>query len=517
MLFKNITEVNTAVIKTLIGKASTEHTKIKNLYERYKQTESGVPILTRKYKIGTVEQTDKINNKLANDFVGEIIDMKVGFFCGVPISYTLDKAKYQQVKTVVNKVIDKVKSMMGKEPKTENVTMPKYDKDLQVINDFNKLNSVPDLDLETAKRSSICGDCGRLIYIDVVNNKPVEKAKLIEPWECIFVGESIEKPDYSIRYYDTVTYDASGEEDKKSYAELYSANSIEYFLKNDNGDYVPDPDKQSVPLTWTKSNPLFGFANNDEMLGDANKVLSLIDAYDKLTSDMSSESESWRLAYMIFKGCSIKAEDIKTAQQTGAFGLPEGAEASFLTKDINNSFQENFLKLLEQNIYRFSETPNLNDQSFAGTITGVALKYKFRSFEDKCKRSELKFKKSLQTQYEILTKVWADRGTVIDPMSIDYVFTRNYPQNLVEEIQMLRDSKGIISEKTRFGLVSFIQDPEKEIQQLKDEETENLDNFIAKNEAMQANADKNKPDEKSVDKNIPEDKTKQAISNEVKK
>jgi SPP1 family phage portal protein len=152
----------------------------------------------------------------------------------------------------------------------------------------------------------------------------------------------------------------------------------------------------------------------------------------------------------------------------------------------------------------------MNDQSFAGTITGVALKYKFRSFEDKCKRAELKFKKSLLSQYQRLCKVWSDRGIDIDPMGIDFIFTRNYPQNLVEEIQMLRDSKGIVSEATRFSLVSFIKDPEKEIEALKAEETENLDNFIARNEAMQANAEKDEPEKE------PEDNTKQAISNEAK-
>ena len=63
------------VVKEIKGElASTE-----------KQTDKGVPILTRIYEIGGVKQKDKVNNKVANDFVGEIVDMKVGFFCGIPI------------------------------------------------------------------------------------------------------------------------------------------------------------------------------------------------------------------------------------------------------------------------------------------------------------------------------------------------------------------------------------------------------------------------------------------------
>jgi SPP1 family phage portal protein len=519
MLFKNITEINAATIKTLITKANTEHTKIRNLYERYKQTTQGVPILTRIYKLDGVAQTDKINNKVANDFVGEIVDMKVGFFCGVPISYTIDKAKYQQEKSIVSKVIDKVKSVFTKqEPKTETVIMSKYDKDMQALNDFNKMNSIADLDVETAKRGTICGYCGRLIYTDTSGDKPVEKVKLIEPWECIFIGESIEEPDFTIRYFDTITYNAKGDEVKISKAEVYSASKIQYYMKNDKEDYIIDTAMQQPVITHMfGSCPLFGFANNDEMLGDCNKVLTLIDAYDKLTSDMSSESESWRMAYMVFKNCSIDAKTITAAKQTGAFSLNgDDTDAKFLVKDLPVEFQKYFLTLLENNIYRFSATPNMNDQNFSGNITGIAIKNKFRPFEDKCKRSELKFKKSFQNQFDILCKVWADKGVVIDPLSIDEIFTRNYPQNYVEEVQMCRDGKGIISQKTLFGLVSFITDPEKEIEQLKDEETENLDSFIMRNEALKQTGDNSDEDEKEVDKNIPEDKTKQSISKEVK-
>lgn len=510
MLYKNITEITPAIIKVLIDKSSQEHLRIKNLYERYKQTKEGVPILTRTYKINDVEQKDKINNKLANDFVGEIIDMKVGFFCGIPISYTLDKTDYQQKKTTI---IDKVKSVFtNKEPKKEIVLSPMYDEDLQVINDFIKVNSLADLDVETAKRASVCGYCGRLPYIDKVDGFPVEKVKLIEPWECIFIGETIEKPTWTIRYYDTITYKINGEEEKVSHAELYSSNYIEYYVKNPNGDYVLDSSMSTVSHFWGRS-PLIGFANNDELMSDVGpSTLSLIDAYDKKLSDDNSESEQMRLAYMYVEGGSISDETIKQMQKTGAISLPEGCKAGFITKDINDTFGQNHLNRLENNIYKFSKTPNMNDVFFGGNLTGVAIMQKFRPFEDKCTKAELKFKKSFQSQFELLCKVWNAKGIAIDPMSIDYVFTRKYPNNKLEEAQFLRDSKGMISEETRFAHSSLVEDPQKEIEKLKAEETENIENFIARNEAMQ----KNNPEENNVDKSIPDDKTKQAISNEAK-
>lgn len=515
MLYKNITEVNANTIKILIEKSANEHAKIKNLYERYRQTEAGVPILTRKYVIDGVEQKDKINNKLANDFLGEIVDMKVDFFCGVPISYVLDKTKYQQEKSAVNKVVSKVKSMLGQEPKTEVVTSPKYETDLEKINEFNKTNAIADLDVETTKRMTICGYCGRLAYINVDYQRVMrsgyedvvsERVRLAEPWELIFIGDSIERPDYTIRYYETVTFDAKGEEKKTYHAELYTKTDIQYFIRNDNKEYVPDPDKKTVPHFF-KMVPLWGYSNNDEMLGDANKVLSLIDNYDTALSDVSSEMTQWRLAYLAFLGCSIDANTIKAAMQTGAFSLPEGADAKFLTKDLNDAAIEHHMDRIERNIYRFSKTPNMNDVSFSGNLTGVAMRHKFRPFEGKCKVAENKYTKANDVQFEMLANVWNTKGGTIDPANITYVYTRNYPQNLVEEIQMLRDSKGIVSEKTRFGLVSFIVDPEREIEMLKDEETENLDMFIARNEMMSQTKDEEE-EKLDVDQN--------AVSNEAR-
>lgn len=507
MLYKNIEEVNGKVIKSLINKSATQHTKIKSLYERYKQTEQGVPILTRRYQINNIEQKDKINNKIANDFMGEIVDMKVGFFCGVPISYVLDKEKYQKEQEVKTGVLDKIKSMVM-EPKKETVTLPKYDKDLDVINNFNKRNSIADLDLETSKLGSICGYCGRLLYVDIDGQ---EKIKKIDPWELIFIGDSIENPTWVIRYFDVISYNAKGEEVKKSKAELYSAASIEYYVKNDNGDYIQDTTKETVSSYWGAC-PLFGFANNEEMLGDVDKVLDEIDGYDKTISDVNSEIEQFRLAYLAFLGCSISREVIQEAQKTGAFGLPEGADAKFLVKNLDDSIIEHHLDRLEKNIYRFSATPNMNDINFGGNMTGVAMKYKFRPFEDKCKRSELKFEKSLQSQYEKLCYVWKATGKAdIDPYEMDFVFTRNYPQNLLEEIAMLRDSKGIVSEPTRFSLVSFINDPEAEIERLEREEHENLDNFIERNERLAATGEQDKTENTNAFSNTSKEEDKPKV------
>jgi hypothetical protein len=61
---------------------------------------------------------------------------------------------------------------------------------------------------------------------------------------------------------------------------------------------------------------------------------------------------------------------------------------------------------------------------------------------------------------------------------MEFIFTRNYPQNLLEEIQFLTQAKGIITEETAFGLVSFIKDPEKEAIALEEQKQASIDEFM---------------------------------------
>jgi len=93
-------------------------------------------------------------------------------------------------------------------------------------------------------------------------------------------------------------------------------------------------------LTWCR---IIVFPNNEEQQGDAEKVLSLIDAYDRTLSDVNSEVEQFRLAYMAFYGYDPDEETLKKAARTGAFGLDEKTEGvgiEFITKDLNDAVIE---------------------------------------------------------------------------------------------------------------------------------------------------------------------------------
>ncbi|MED1384470.1 phage portal protein, partial [Bacillus mycoides] len=400
----------------------------------YKASEKGVPIFTREFK-GDGNK-DKVNNKLNNDFFSEIIDTKIGYMFGLPISYSLDHDDQEVLKR---------------------------------IQDFLKANHTEDADAETGKFASICGYGARLLYHD---KEGIEKVMNIKPYEAIFLtNSSIAEPKYAIRCYPIKVID--GDDFKDGYkVEFYNeTNIIEY--TGEDLDKLKETDRIT---NLYKGVPLIGFPNNEELQGDVDKAISLIEGYDRAFSDVNSEIEQFRLAYMIFKGVDIEDDTIEKLKQTGALDVGDNGEASFLTKDLNDNILEHHLDRLEKNICRFTKHVNLSDESFGGNLTGVAIRYKLLALETKSGTLEVKFTKSLRQQFKLLFDAWNLRSNkeVLDYLCMTFQFTRNIPVNLADEAKVQADLQGLVSEETRLSLFSAVNDPKAEIQKMQEEEADSM-------------------------------------------
>lgn len=420
--------------------SSPEHKKDRErmlgLYERYKASVEGVPILHRTlidyddFKSDSIRRLDnKVNNMLNNAFDADIVDTKIGYFLGHPITYEYDD---------------------GREPGT-----PSKVKD--DIDNFNIRNHVEDEDSELGKMAAICGKSARLAYIE--KDTGHERVKNIDPWQVIFLGEDIHAPEYSIRYF-------KGAENEY-HAEFYNDTFIYFFKsKGDKGDFELVEVKEHL----FDFNPLFGLENNKEQQGDAEKVLTLIDAYDRTLSDASNEIEQYRLAYLVLKGMTTD-DDVDMRYKKVIELLGEHDDVSYLTKDINDALIEHHLNRLEKNILRFAKSVDFTDENFGGDSSGVALKQKLRALENKCITMERKFTAMLRYQYKVLFSAWAKRSSVNkeDYLKVWFGFKRNNPVNLLEEANTTQILQGRVSEKTRLAALSIVDDVEYEIGEMKKE------------------------------------------------
>ena len=400
----------------------------KGLYDRYQTLNGAVPISNRAPRF---DEEHPINNKINNDFLSEIVDFKTGYFAGRPIAYGYSKGEEAEEDTGGEEAVDQA---------------------TKAITDFTTRNNMFGVDMETTKFASIYGYAGRLFYIDTDGN---ERVMPVHGYETIILSKTgIHEPEYAIRYFKT--YDINNVE--SWVVEFYDDTNFSTYR-----GYL-----NALNFVETKPHgfdycPLQGIANNKEMLGDAEKVLSLIDDYDKVLSDNSNEVEAFVHAYLIFEGLRIDDETIKKGQNSGSFVFPasgtQQGKAYFLTKNINDAFTEHHLQRLEDNIYRFSKTPNLtSDQSF-GASSGVSLKFKLHGLETKCGAFQAQFMNAAQYMWKLLSSNWNKRGVAVDPLQCTMEFKRNFPLDLANEAQIVQAliSAGIPKE-IAYSQLSFVDD-----------------------------------------------------------
>lgn len=407
----------------------------KRLYDEYT---GDVPILSRQYEYNA---ESKINERLPHDFRGYIVDNCLGYLFGMPITYSLDKRGY--------------------------ASDQEYESAYGALKKFRIGNSLADLDAETGKIASICGTASRLLY--VLSGTTDVRIMSVYPWETVFIRDpSLDEPQYAMRYYDYEVYEGINKERTVTHVEWYDRENYTEYETQADGTFAIV--KGPLPHLFYEV-PLIEFPNNEERQGDFEKVSRLIDGYDNLVSDVQSELEEFRQAYLVSIGAELGADVVKEARQTGAFNLPEpNSSLTFLVKAIQDGAVENHKKTLVENIHKFSKSVDMSDEKFSGSAeSGESRKWKLLALENKAIVKERKFKKGLRRQMNLLSRILTNLGTKIEDDAISYSFSRNIPIELSHEASVLVQLHGHVSEDTRLGLASFIDDVQKEKDQMEDD------------------------------------------------
>lgn len=434
--------VDTYIISKIIEKHLPNSIYNKKLYDRYTCVKEGVPIFGRHPRF---EDTDAINNRINNDFFSEIVDFKTGYFAGVPIAYS-----YSNTQDAKDEIGESLRDEAHK-----------------AISDFITRNNMYDVDMETTKYASICGYSGRLLYLD----NGIERVMPIAPYEAAILSNTdISEPKYAVRYYTTTAIDGT----VYYKVAFYGPDSIKHYEGTSYYSLTELVDKEERNMYDTCT--LQGIANNKELVGDAEKVLELIDTYDRNISDASNDLESFSNAYMVIENLMLDDNDIERAQANGILQVNTGAyngKVYFLTKDMSDTYMSNQLARIEKNIYRFSKTPNLSDEAF-GTASGVALKFKLTGLEAKCGMFQAKMVSAGVYMFKALANSLAKKTIKIEPLQVIMDFSRNFPLDLLSEAQAVGQliSTGVVSKRTAISQLSFVDDPDYELDLIEEEKND---------------------------------------------
>ena len=377
----------------------------------------------------------KPNNKTANPYASYITDTLVGYFMGEPVSYNAEDKNL-----------------------------------LQEINMIFEYNDEADENAELAKDASIFGVAFEELYFS--EDDKMIRFKRLDPKEIIPIyDKTIEENLIAvIRYYEDYNF----VEDKKSYI-IEIIDDIEITRYRTTDTFSSFTLLENYPHYFGMV-PVAVYENNEDQMGDFEKVIDLIDAYDKMESDSLNDFEYFVDAYLALYGFTADAEDIQEMKQNRVLLMDEGTSAEWLIKSENDATTENMKNRLDNDIHKFAKCPNLSDEDFASNASGVAIKFKLLGTENLTSIKERKFKKGLQQRLELISMINGLVGTGFDWRAIEIIFTRNIPSNDTDIANMVNTLSGIVSDETLLAQIPFVEDVEAELKRIKQQKEEDKAN-----------------------------------------
>ena len=373
----------------------------------------------------------KPNNKTANPYASYITDTLVGYFMGEPVSYNAEDKNL-----------------------------------LQEINMIFQYNDEADENAELAKDASIFGVAFEQLYFS--EDDKMIRFKRLDPKEIIPIyDKTIEENLIAvIRYYEDYDF----VKDKKSYI-IEVIDDVEITRYRTADTFSSFTLLENYPHYFGMV-PVAIYENNEDQMGDFEKVIDLIDAYDKMESDTLNDFEYFVDAYLALYGFTADAEDIQQMKQNRVLLMDEGTSAEWLIKSENDATTENMKNRLDNDIHKFAKCPNLSDEDFASNASGVAIKFKLLGTENLTSIKERKFKKGLQQRLELISMINGLVRTSFDWRAIEIIFTRNIPSNDTDIANMVNTLSGIVSDETLLAQIPFVEDVEAELERVKQQKEE---------------------------------------------
>jgi len=379
----------------------------------------------------TFDDATKPNNKIISNFCKVISNSNVNHFIGKPVSYSAGDGASDA---------------------------------LERLTEIFSLNNEQNVNAKLAKYASIYSKAYELLYTKEDENGKVYPAfTALDPRKQGIIIVRDNTVDENI--LEVVRFYNHGNVQKVF---VYDEETVtEYDATEDKLEFVSQEDHYFGEV------PIVEYNNKEEDgSGDFEDIMRLNDAYNILLSDDINESEYSNDAYLIIKGMDVEESELDNLKEKRAITVQENGDVHWLMKDINNEWKTQIKELLRENIFTISGTPDMTDDKFAGNSSGVALKYKLLDFENNRSDKERMFKVSLQKRIRLIFNFLKKQGKNFNWRDITLTFSANLPNNLQEEVEMVEKlaGKGVVSNQTLRTKISFVEDPEKEEDLIKEEE-----------------------------------------------
>jgi SPP1 family phage portal protein len=298
-----------------------------------------------------------------------------------------------------------------------------------------------------------------------------------------------------IRYYPKEHVDIK-ESEYRYMVEWYDANEVRIYEQNKRGEYELKERKPHIERTQTTGGGIVGqswgmppfirLLNNRIKKSDFHFVKSLIDDYDKSRSDESNALAEMPNGFLAIEGYQGNmADPVQAAKALAniresrvAFLGTGGAINAIASEPATNSLDRH-QKKLKEDIFLFGMGVDFSTDKFGYSPSGIALKFLYSNLDLKANAliEALKFTmQDIFAFYNLYWKMKENREYVID--TINTAFNKSLIFNEFERIQMVAQSKGLISDETLLSNHPWVDNVEEELEAVKEQGAEKVKNAM---------------------------------------
>ena len=339
--------------------------------------------------------------------------------------------------------------------------------DIEEIMDILRYNDHQAEDSAFLLDALVYGVGAELMYLDQTSQV---RFRTIDPRQCFGVYDDSLTGDlmYFVRFYKVSEWDDNDTYNVDVYGDFLVKH---YTMRGMNGALT----FVSEELHYFSQCPANIFYLPDEKsIFDC--VLGLQDSLNEILSAEIDDYSAFCDAYLVLEGVDADTDDIAAMKQNRVLVLPEGANASWLTKAAQDAQVENILKRIHDSIYRIAQCTDWSSETFVGGVSsGIAIKYRLTGMETRAGKIEAEMKKALQRRVEIICGIASLKlgEAVFRDIQID--FKRNIPEDITATINLINSLKGTVSDATLLSQLDFIPDVNAEMEALQEQKAANME------------------------------------------
>lgn len=341
--------------------------------------------------------------------------------------------------------------------------------DIEDIMNILRYNDYQSEDADFLLDALIYGVAAELMYLD--NNSQV-RFRLINPKQCFGVYDDSLTGDlmYFVRMYKANEWDNSDIYN----VDVYGDSTVKHYRMSGYNGSLSLLDEQPHYFNQCPANIFY--MPDEKSVFDC--VMSLQDSVNELLSAEIDDYSAFCDAYLTLIGVDADTDDIAMMKENRVLILPDGANATWLTKNANDAQVENILKRLHDSIYRIAQCPDFSSETFVGGVSsGIAIRYRLTGMETRAAKIVANMEKALQRRVEIICGIASLKlgEEVFRDIQID--FKRNIPEDLTATINLVNTLKGTVSDATLLAQLPFITDVNAELEAVNEQKAANMEMY----------------------------------------